>query len=447
MVVTRFAPSPTGFLHIGGARTALFNYLYAKRNGGQFLLRVEDTDKARSTDEATQAILDGMAWLGLTHDGEVVYQSKQEARHREVAEQLLADGKAYKCFCSQEELAAMREAGHGYDRRWRDNNDHPDAPYTIRIKAPLEGAVVIKDDVQGDVTSPAKELDDFILLRADGTPTYMLAVVVDDHDMGITHVIRGDDHLNNAARQSVIYTAMGWDIPNWAHIPLIHGNDGAKLSKRHGALGVDAYRDMGYLPEGIRNYLALLGWSHGDQEFFTDAEMIALFDSKDVNKAASRFDFDKLNHINAHHLQAADNNRIFSLLGLECSDAQSQMIRAALPSLKERSQTVKDVAALAEQVFMTSRPVAIEEKAQGKVDDLKPHLPALISAFEALEQWNGDTIKAAFIAMAEAAEVKFGKLMPGLRGGVTGMAGGPDLMEILTILGKDEVVARLQDLL
>lgn len=446
MVVTRFAPSPTGFLHIGGARTALFNYLYAKRHGGQFRLRVEDTDKARSSDEATQAIIDGMDWLGLAHDGDVVYQSKQETMHREVAEQLLAEGNAYKCFCSQDELTAMREAGHGYDRTWRERTDHPtDIPFAIRIKAPLEGEVVVHDDVQGEVTFPASELDDFIILRSDATPTYMLAVVVDDHDMGITHVIRGDDHLNNAARQSVIYQAMGWELPKWAHIPLIHGNDGAKLSKRHGALGVDAYREMGYLPEALRNYLALLGWSHGDQEFFSDAEMITLFDSTAINKAASRFDFDKLNHINAHYLQQADNDAVYALMQLDATPAQETMIRAGLDSLKERSQTIKDVAEHA-QLYLATRPIAISEGAAAKVEALKPHLEALISAFESLNNWDGEAIKAAFMAMAEAAEVKFGKLMPGLRGAVTGQAGGPDLMEILTLLGKEEVVARLKDL-
>lgn len=445
-VITRFAPSPTGFLHIGGARTALFNYLYAKRHGGQFRLRVEDTDKARSTEEAKQAILDGMEWLGLKQDGDIVFQSTQEARHREVAEQLLADGKAYKCFCTAEELTAMREAGHGYDRRWRDNTDHPaDTPYAIRIKAPLEGEVLIADDVQGEVRFAADQLDDFIILRSDGTPTYMLAVVVDDYDMGITHVIRGDDHLSNAARQTVIYNAMGWNIPQWAHIPLIHGNDGAKLSKRHGALGVEAYRDMGYLPEAVRNYLALLGWSNGDQEFFSDAEMVELFDTKAVNKAAARFDFDKLNHINAHYLQQEDNDSVYALMKLDATAEQESMIRKGLDSLKERSQTILDVAEHA-KLYMTSRPIALDEGTDAKVEALKPHLAALIPAFEALEDWQGDTIKAAFMQMAEAAEVKFGKLMPGLRAAVTGKTGGPDLMEILTILGKEEVVARLRDL-
>ncbi len=447
-VITRFAPSPTGFLHIGGARTALFNYLYAKKMGGQFLLRVEDTDKARSTEAATQAILDGMAWLELQHDGEIVYQSQREARHREIAEQLLAEGKAYKCYCTQDELAVMREAGFGYDRRWRDA-DPASAPegasYSIRIKAPMEGEVLIKDDVQGDVRFAADQLDDFIILRSDGTPTYMLAVVVDDHDMAITHVIRGDDHLSNAARQSVIYTAMGWDIPQWAHIPLIHGNDGAKLSKRHGALGVDAYRDIGYLPEGIRNYLALLGWSHGDQEFFSDAELVELFDSKDVNKAAARFDFDKLNHINAHYLQLADNDRLYGLMDIAATPEQAAMIKAGMDSLKQRAQTIKDIEEGA-QLYLATRPLALDEAATAKVEPLKEHLPALIPAFEALAEWNGDAIKAAFIAMAEAAGVKFGKLMPGLRAAVTGQTGGPDLMEILTLLGKDEVVARLKDL-
>ncbi len=316
-IVTRFAPSPTGYLHIGGARTALFNWLYARGRGGKFLLRIEDTDRARSTPEATEAIFAGLRWLGLDWDGEAVSQFSRVERHQEAAAQMLAGGTAYRCYATKEEIDAAREAAKAEKRApvfhspWRDKGpeDWPDAPYTVRLKAPREGEVVVEDAVQGRVAWKADQIDDLILLRSDGTPTYMLAVVVDDHDMGVTHVIRGDDHLTNAARQSVILRGLGWDVPVFAHIPLIHGPDGAKLSKRHGALGVEAYRDMGYLPEAMRNYLARLGWAHGDDEFFTDAEAQSWFDLPQIGKSAARFDFGKLENLNGQHMPASAARR------------------------------------------------------------------------------------------------------------------------------------------
>ena len=346
-VVTRFAPSPTGFLHIGGARTALFNWLYARGRGGKFLLRIEDTDRARSTPEATAAILQGMAWLGLDHDGEVVSQFDGAARHAEVAKALLAEGKAYKCFSTQDEIAAFREAARAegkstlFHSPWRDAapDTHPDAPYAIRIRAPRDGETVIADQVQGDVRIRNDQLDDMILLRSDGTPVYMLAVVVDDHDMGVTHVIRGDDHLNNAARQQIVYDAMGWDVPVWAHIPLIHGPDGKKLSKRHGALGAQEYQAMGYPAAGMRNYLARLGWSHGDDEFFTDAQAQEWFDLGGIGKSPARFDTKKLEHLSGQHIaiseDAALQQEIIAYLAAAVqtalTDAQVDGLAKALP--------------------------------------------------------------------------------------------------------------------
>ena len=356
-VVTRFAPSPTGFLHIGGARTALFNWLYARHTGGKYLLRIEDTDRKRSTPEAIDAILDGLSWLGLDADDEPVYQFARRERHAEVAQQLIDKGAAYRCYCSPEELAEMREKAKAekrsmrYDGTWRDR-DPADAPAgiepVVRFKAPREGETVIQDAVQGTVTVSNSELDDLIMLRADGTPTYMLSVVVDDHDMGITHAVRGDDHLTNAFRQTQIFSAMGWDAPVYAHIPLIHGPDGAKLSKRHGALGVDAYRDMGYLPEAVLNYLCRLGWSHGDDEIFSMEQAIEWFDIIDVNKGAARFDYDKLSSLNAKYIDQSDNDRLIALalpgieaaLGKPVSETVRQRLAHGMDSLKSRADTI-----------------------------------------------------------------------------------------------------------
>ncbi len=384
-VVTRFAPSPTGFLHIGGARTALFNWLYARGRGGKMLLRIEDTDRERSTQAAIDAILDGLSWLGIDWDGEVIYQFARAARHREVAEQLLASGNAYRCYASQDELAQMREAARRegrarlYDGRWRDR-DQGDAPTgvnpTIRLKAPLSGETVIEDQVQGRVVWQNENLDDLVLLRSDGTPTYMLAVVVDDHDLAVTHVIRGDDHLTNAARQKQIYDALGWPVPVMAHIPLIHGPDGSKLSKRHGALGVDAYRAMGYLPEALRNYLVRLGWSHGDQEILSTEEMIAAFDLPQIGRSPARFDFAKLENLDGHYIRISSDAALMAAIerllphlasGAAVAAKMTPKLReqflAAMPSLKERAKTLVDLIDGA-HFLLADRPIHLDEKAQ-----------------------------------------------------------------------------------
>ena len=454
-VITRFAPSPTGYLHIGGARTALFNYLFAKANGGQFLLRVEDTDKARSTDDAKTAILEGMNWLGLPHDGDVVYQSANEARHREVAEQLLSQGHAYKCFCTPEELTEMREKARAeglpvsYDRRWRDRTEHPEgAPYTIRIKAPTDKDLSFKDEVQGDVRVPAGTLDDFILLRSDGTPTYMLAVVVDDHDMGVTHIIRGDDHLNNASRQQVIYEAMGWSVPVWAHIPLIHGPDGAKLSKRHGALGVMEYAAMGYLPEAMRNYLLRLGWSHGDDEIISDAQATQWFNLSSINKSPARFDFAKLEDINGHYIRGADDAHLATLCApmIEAklgTSPDASLLLKALPALKERAKTLPQLADSALFYFRNSNPPA-DDKAQQQLNDGLALLQAFLPELEAQTDWNHETLFPFAKDWAAANDTKIGKLMAPIRVAITGSTASPSMFEVMEILGKQESLARLR---
>src|SRR6516165_7298664 len=378
-VVVRFAPSPTGFLHIGGARTALFNWLFARHHGGKFLLRIEDTDRIRSTSEAVAAIIDGLDWLGLSWDDEIVYQSSRAARHAEVARQLLAVGRAYYCYCTPAELEAMREKARSekrsvrYDGTWRDRDASeapPGVPPAIRLKAAQQGATTIRDQVQGDVTVANGELDDLIILRADGTPTYNFSVVVDDHDMAITHVIRGDDHLNNAFRQIHIYRALGWTVPEFAHVPLIHGPDGAKLSKRHGALGVDAYREMGYLPEALRNYLLRLGWSHGDDEIISTDQSIRWFDIDAVGRAAARFDFAKLANLNGHYIRQAEDERLLDLivprlehtLGRALDEVERTRLRAALPGLKPRAKTLVELADQA-RFYVEKRPLPIDDKA------------------------------------------------------------------------------------
>jgi glutamyl-tRNA synthetase len=461
-VVTRFAPSPTGYLHIGGARTALFNYLYAKHTGGKFLLRIEDTDRARSTQGAIDAILEGLDWLGLKWDGDPVFQFSRADRHRAAAEKLLAEGQAYRCYATPEELTAMREEQKAkglsirYDGRWRDR-DPKDAPAgmqpVIRFKAPQDGETVIHDLVQGPVTVANAQLDDMVLLRADGTPTYMLAVVVDDIDMGITHVIRGDDHLNNAFRQLQLILALGHPIPEYAHIPLIHGADGAKLSKRHGALGVEAYRDMGFLPEALRNYLLRLGWGHGDAEIISDAEAAAWFDVVNVGRAPSRFDVDKLTNLNGHYIRLADDSRLTDLIRplLEQTgpvDATGlDRARRGMSGLKQRAKTLNELAASA-AFYVRTRPLSLDDKAKAALaDGGKPVIQAAIAAFEAAPVWAGPALEEWVKAHAEQTGQKMGKVAQPLRAGLTGTTVSPSIFEIMEVLGKAETLSRLQDAL
>jgi len=452
-IVTRFAPSPTGFLHIGGARTALFNWLFARHHGGKFLLRIEDTDKARSTKEAIDAILDGMRWLELDWDGHEYYQSQFWARHAEVAHKLLERGHAYRCYMTQEELAAQREKAQAerrpfrIDSPWRDVAERQgDKPFVIRLKAPREGETVIEDKVQGRVTVQNSELDDFILLRSDGTPTYMLAVVVDDHDMGVTHVIRGDDHLNNAFRQLAIIRAMGWPEPVYAHVPLIHGADGAKLSKRHGALGVDSYRDeLGYLPEAVSNYLLRLGWGHGDDEIISREQAIEWFDLDHVGKSPSRFDFKKLENLNGHYLRQADDARLAALVAPKLELSEPDLLVRAMPELKARAHTLNELADGARFLF-ESRPLSIDD---GAADLLTPDSRALLAAAHqrlvALANWESESLEGAIREVAEGAGVKLGKLAQPLRAALTGRTTSPGIFDVLALLGRDESLARIAD--
>lgn len=457
-VVTRFAPSPTGFLHIGGARTALFNWLYARHHGGLFRLRIEDTDRKRSTPEAIEAILEGMKWLGLEWDGEVVYQSQRAERHAAVAHELLAQGRAYRCYASQEELEEMRAKAKAegrpmrYDGRWRDR-DPAEAPPgvapVIRLKAPQSGETVIDDQVQGRVRVANEQLDDMVLLRADGSPTYMLSVVVDDHDMEITHVIRGDDHLTNAFRQTQLYNALEWEPPAFAHIPLIHGPDGAKLSKRHGALGIEAYREMGYLPEALRNYLLRLGWGHGDEEIISTEQAIAWFDLPAVGRSAARFDLDKLEHLNAHYLREADNARLVELL-VERYGSISQTARerllAGMEGLKPRARTIKDLAELA-RFYVAERPLDYNDRAQKLLaaEGVAELLEQLQEQLNALAQWEEGAVEATVRALAEEAGVKLGALAQPLRAALTGSNVSPGIFEVAAVLGRDESLGRLAD--
>nr|WP_221227372.1 glutamate--tRNA ligase [Stakelama sediminis] len=458
-VVTRFAPSPTGFLHIGGARTALFNWLYARHCGGKFLLRIEDTDRARSTQAAIDAILDGMRWLALDWDEDVTYQASRADRHVEVAQALLASGNAYKCYASAEELAALREEQRAagkpirYDGRWRDRDpaDAPEgAPFVVRLKAPKDGSMTIEDRVQGKVTVNNSEIDDFVLLRSDGTPTYMLAVVVDDHDMGVTHVIRGDDHLNNAFRQIPIMQAMGWDVPVYAHVPLIHGPDGAKLSKRHGALGVDAYRDeMGYLPEAIDNYLLRLGWGHGDEEIISRDQAIEWFDLDGVGKSPSRFDFKKLANLNGHYIREADDDRLTDLvvprLGFECTVEQRDLLRRTMPVLKPRATNLNELAEGAAFLFRT-RPLKLDESAAALLEgDAATLLAEVHAALDVLVNWDTEALEDAVRNVAEAHELKLGKVAQPLRAALTGRKTSPGIFDVLALLGRDESLARIAD--
>ncbi len=467
-IVTRFAPSPTGYLHIGGGRTALFNWLFAKANNGKMLLRIEDTDRERSTDDAIEAIKNGLNWLGLDWDGDAVSQYSRADRHREVVQQMLASGHAYNCYCSPEELTEMREKAQAegkpprYDGRWRERTAK-DAPEgvtpVVRFKAPQEGETLIADKVQGDVTFANENLDDLIILRSDGNPTYNLSVVVDDHDMGVTHIIRGVDHLTNAARQSLIYKAMGWDVPVMAHIPLIHGADGAKLSKRHGALGVEAYRDMGYLPQAMRNYLARLGWSHGDDEMFSTEQMIEWFTLEGIGKSAARFDFAKLENLNGQYMrETADDELLAALLALLPhleggqktlaalqDDTARGKLMASMAGLKERAKTLIELNNSAQFLF-AARPLTMEDKAQAILDDGgREVLAALKPQLEAAGAWEIEPLEQIVRDFADQNDLKLGKVAQPLRAALTGSTQSPPVFDVLAVLGRDEALARIAD--
>ncbi len=460
-VVVRFAPSPTGFLHIGGARTALFNWLFARHHGGIFRLRIEDTDRARSSPEAVAAILDGLAWLGLAWDDDVVMQSARAARHAAAAHELLALGRAYPCYCSADELAAMREQARAesrsvtYDGRCRDR-DPATIPAgvapAIRLKVPRAGETVIHDHVQGAVTVVNQQLDDLIILRSDGTPTYNLSVVVDDHDMGVTHVIRGDDHFVNAFRQTQIYRALGWDVPEFAHVPLIHGADGAKLSKRHGALGVEAYRDMGYLPEALRNYLLRLGWSHGDDEIISTEQAIQWFDIDAVGRAPARFDFLKLDNLNGHYIRAADDGRLADLvaerlehtLGQPLGADERDRLRRAMPGLKPRAKTLVELAEKA-RFYVARRPITLDAKAKALLDaPAREQLAALCAAL-GTPAWEPGALEEAVHIFADNRGLKLGQVAQPLRAAIVGSTVSPGIFEVMMILGRDETLARLAE--
>lgn len=458
-VVTRFAPSPTGFLHIGGARTALFNWLFARHHGGKALLRIEDTDKKRSTQEAISAIIEGLDWMGLDFDDQTVFQSHRADRHAEVANQLLAAGHAYKCFATSEELEAMRAEQRAnkqpmrYDGRWRDRDasEAPEgAPFVVRLKTPLDGEVTIQDSVQGKVSVRNEEIDDYILLRADGTPTYMLAVVVDDHDMGVTHVIRGDDHLNNAFRQLPIYRAMNeiegnWPDPVYAHIPLIHGSDGAKLSKRHGALGVEAYRDeMGILPDALFNYLLRLGWGHGDREEITREEAIELFDLDGVGKSPSRFDLKKLENLNGHYIRETDDAVLAPLVAARIgAGADVELLAQAMPVLKTRAKNLLELAEGAEFLF-AKRPLEMTEKAAGLLDaEGRARLTAISTALAKENSWTIEALEATTKSLAEDLGLGLGKLAQPMRAALTGTTTSPGIFDVLVLLGREESLARI----
>src|SRR6516165_1191300 len=466
-IVTRFAPSPTGFLHIGGGRTALFNWLYAKRHGGKMLLRIEDTDRERSTAAAVNAIIDGLEWLDLSWDGEPVSQFARAARHREVAAQLLASGHAYYCYATPQELEEMREKAKVqgrsrlYDGRWRDRDPREaprDVKPVVRLKARLEGETVLEDQVQGRVVWRNDDLDDLILVRSDGNPVYNFAVVVDDHDMGITHVIRGDDHLTNAARQMQIYEALGWTAPIMAHIPLIHGPDGSKMSKRHGALGIDAYRALGYLPAAMRNYLVRLGWAHGDQEIFSTEEMIAAFDLPQIGRSPARFDFAKLEYIDGHYIRTSDDADLIAALehllphiagGPELANKMTPALRAkllaAMPGLKERAKTLVELFE-ASRFLWTSRPLEIADQAKALLTgEAKTLIAALLPELEAVPDWNATTVEAIVRPYAERAGLKLGAVAQPLRAALTGRTTSPPIFDVLAVLGRDESLARLRD--
>jgi glutamyl-tRNA synthetase len=461
-VVTRFAPSPTGFLHVGGARTALFNWLFARHHGGKFLLRVEDTDRKRSTQDAIDAIFEGMRWLDLDWDEEPLFQSSRAERHAECARALLENGKAYYCYCTPEELTEMRETakaeGHRmmYDGRWRDRpaSDAPDGvPPVIRFKAPRDGETIIADSVQGDVRVANDQLDDMVLLRADGTPTYMLSVVVDDHDMGVTHVIRGDDHLTNAFRQTQLFLSLGWTPPTFGHIPLIHGADGAKLSKRHGALGVEAYRDMGFLPETMFNYLLRLGWGHGDDEIIDRQQAIDWFDLPGVGRAPARFDVERLTSLNAHYIRTADNQRLTDAigpimqerLGYAPDDAALSRITAGMTELKERGKTLDQLADSA-LFYAKSRPLDLDKKASKLLNDqAREILGRLLPVLTSIDDWSAEKIEASVRGFAETEDLKLGNVAQPLRAAFTGTNVSPGIFDVAATLGRDEALGRIED--
>jgi glutamyl-tRNA synthetase len=459
-IVTRFAPSPTGYLHIGGARTALFNWLYARGRGGKFLLRIEDTDRARSTPEATEAIVKGLSWLGLDWDGAPISQFDRAPRHAEAAHHMLAEGRAYKCFATQEDIEAFRESARAagqstlYRSPWRDAAaaDHPDAPYAIRVKAPLDGETVIQDQVQGDVRIRNDQLDDMIILRSDGTPTYMLAVVVDDHDMGVTHVIRGDDHLNNAARQMLVYQAMGWKIPVWAHIPLIHGPDGKKLSKRHGALGVEEYQRMGYPAAAMRNYLARLGWSHGNDEFFTDAQALEWFDISGIGKSPARLDFKKLDHLTAQHMTVADNAALLHELtaylaatgAAPLTDSQLAGMLKAMPVIKEKAKSFGQIYEKA-YFILTNRPIVPDDKAAAALDTVSRSILRELTPRLQNATWEREFLEGIVTEIAQAHGLGLGKLAQPLRAALAGRTSSPSIFDMMLILGKAESLRRVED--
>jgi len=459
-VITRFAPSPTGYLHIGGARTALFNWLFARANGGKFRLRIEDTDIARSTPEATEAIYAGMRWLGLDWDGEAVSQASGAARHGEVAREMLATGHAYKCFSTKAEIEAARETSRAEGRAtlfqspWRDADPstYPDAPFVVRLKAPNEGEITIKDKVQGKVSWKCETLDDLVLLRADGSPTYMLAVVVDDHDMGVTHIIRGDDHLSNAARQTFIYLAMGWKVPIFAHIPLIHGADGKKLSKRHGALGVEEYQKMGYLPDAMRNYLARLGWSHGNDEYFTTDDLIKAFSLSGIGKSPSRFDFKKLDNLSGQHFRDAEDGYLLDqavefLAVTEAeplSDIQKADLLRAMPVLKDRAKTLPDLIEKA-HFILSSRPFKANAGASQKLDPVSRGMLNRLTPRLRDVSWEHETLEAVIRDFAEQENTGLGKIAQPLRAALTGRTISPSVFDVMLLIGRSETIARLED--
>jgi glutamyl-tRNA synthetase len=460
-VVTRFAPSPTGFLHIGGARTALFNWLYARHNNGKFLLRIEDTDRERSTPEAVEAILNGMKWLGLDWDGDEIYQFSRIDRHKEVANQMLSSGHAFHCYCSKERLDEMREKAMAekrsfkYDGTCRELNP-ADAPKgvapVVRLKAPHTGETIINDAVQGKVVIQNDQQDDMIMLRSDGTPVYMLAVVVDDHDMGVTHIIRGDDHLTNAARQQLIYEAMGWEIPSFSHIPLIHGADGAKLSKRHGALGVEAYRDMGYLPEAMRNYLLRLGWSHGDDEIIDTTQATLWFNLESLGRSPSRFDFNKLDNLNGHYIRLADDDRLVDLitpllenkLKKPLNPIAKEWIKKGMSGLKQRAKNLIELSD-STLFFASGVPTEFTPKAQKSIEDSKAVIGDLLAEFEKIGNWEHDNLELVLRKFSEEKAIGLGNLMAPIRAAITGSHVSPSMFEVMAIMGKEETMKRLKN--
>ena len=460
-VITRFAPSPTGFLHIGGARTALFNYLFAQKNNGKYLLRIEDTDRQRSTEKAVEAIINGLDWLELSGDEQPVFQYSRQERHKQIVNTLLEQGKAYKCYCSAEELEEMRSISRRegktalYDRSWRER-DPSTAPSNVdpvvRLKSPIKGSTMIDDLVQGRVEVKNEQLDDFVILRADGTPTYMLSVVVDDHDMKISHVIRGDDHLNNAFRQYQLYTAMDWPIPKFAHIPLIHGQDGTKLSKRHGALGIEAYKDQGYLPEALCNYLLRLGWGHENEEIIARKQAISLFDISAIGKSPSRFDIKKLDNINATYMREMSETRLFDLLETHlCKNLNATLdpiklerLSRGLSGLKMRAKNINELAASA-MIYIVSPPINMDEKAGNILSkDARQLIRGLLEPFNELKNWNKTKIEETLMNFATDCDIKFGSVALPLRAALTGTTSSPDIFEVIEILGKEEVVQRIE---